>query len=147
MKHKAPLVLMEQVIMILVFALAAALCLQVFALSDRLSRRNEVIDRAVLLCQNTAEALKATGGDLSRAREDAAADLGATRSPEGWYICYGEDWSITCDPSLCAYRLEVQPQPAAVSGLCRAEIRFTDAVTGEALYSLPVAWQEVNGYG
>lgn len=142
MKHKAPLVLMEQVIMILVFALAAALCLQVFALSDRLSRRNEVIDRAVLLCQNTAEALKASGGDLS----GAAADPGATRSPEGWYICYGEDWSITCDPSRCAYRLEVQTQPAAVSGLCRAEIRFTDAVTGEELYSLPVAWQEVNGY-
>lgn len=34
MRSKAPLVLMEQLVMVLVFALAAALCVQVFVLSD-----------------------------------------------------------------------------------------------------------------
>ena len=37
MHSKAPLALMEQIIMLLVFALSAALCLQVFALSGRIS--------------------------------------------------------------------------------------------------------------
>ena len=49
MKSKAPLALMEQIIMVLVFALAAALCLRTFALSDRMSREGELRDGAVLL--------------------------------------------------------------------------------------------------
>ena len=40
MKSKAPLALMEQMVMLLVFALAAALCLQAFVQSDRLSRES-----------------------------------------------------------------------------------------------------------
>ena len=51
----------------LVFALAAALCLQVFVLSDKTSRRNEARDRAVLEAQNTAEELKSLRGDLAQA--------------------------------------------------------------------------------
>ena len=38
MRSKAPLALVEQTLMILVFALAAALCLQAFVRADRLSR-------------------------------------------------------------------------------------------------------------
>ena len=34
MRSKTPLALMEQMVMVLVFALAAALCLQVFVVSD-----------------------------------------------------------------------------------------------------------------
>lgn len=37
-RSKAPLALMEQIIMILVFALASAVCLQAFVYADRLSR-------------------------------------------------------------------------------------------------------------
>ena len=37
MRSKAPLLLMEQMVMLLVFALAAALCLQAFVKSDGLS--------------------------------------------------------------------------------------------------------------
>ena len=59
MKSKAPLVLMEQLVMVLVFALSAAVCLQVFALSGSLSRTCEARDRAAVIAQNAAEALKA----------------------------------------------------------------------------------------
>ena len=54
MRSKAPLALMEQLVMVLVFALAAALCVQVFVLSYQTSRRNEARDRAVLEAQNAA---------------------------------------------------------------------------------------------
>ena len=58
MRSKAPLVLMEQLVMVLVFALAAALCVQVFVLSDQTSRSHEARDRAVVAAQNAAENLK-----------------------------------------------------------------------------------------
>ena len=59
MKNKTSLLLMEQLVMILVFALCAALCLQCFVAADRISGETGLRDDAVLLAQNTAEALKA----------------------------------------------------------------------------------------
>lgn len=58
MKNKASLMLMEQLVMILVFALCAALCLQCFVAADRISEETALRDEAVLLAQNTAESLK-----------------------------------------------------------------------------------------
>lgn len=61
MKHRASLMLMEQLVMILVFALAAALCLGVFAKAEAISRETARKEEAVVLAQNAAELLKHTG--------------------------------------------------------------------------------------
>ena len=68
MRNKAPLAMLEQLVMLLVFALAAALCLQAFALADRLSDRTERFDRAVLEAQRAAETVKHCRGDLQQAQ-------------------------------------------------------------------------------
>lgn len=59
MKSRASLLLMELLVMILVFSVASAVCLQLFAGAENLSRRTGRQDRAVLLAQNVAEQLKA----------------------------------------------------------------------------------------
>lgn len=79
MRSRAPLALMEQLVMALVFALAAAICLRAFALADQMSRRNETRDRAVVAVQNAAELLKQTHGSC--------------RPKEA-----GEDWTLTVIP-------------------------------------------------
>lgn len=61
MKSKATLFLMEQLVMVLVFALAAALCLGVFARADEMAEQITKRDEAVNLACNAAELLKATG--------------------------------------------------------------------------------------
>ena len=58
MKRRASLALMEQLIMVLVFALAAALCLLVFAKAQTLADNTTRRDEAVLIARNTAELLK-----------------------------------------------------------------------------------------
>ena len=58
MKSKAPLVLMEQLIMVLVFALAAALCLQTFVLSEQISKKTKAGNRATIEAQNVAESME-----------------------------------------------------------------------------------------
>ena len=82
MKSKAPLPFMEQVIMILVFAITAALCLKGFAAANTLSLQQERKNAAVILAQNAAETLKATGGDYEALanvdRDDDALTLKAT---------------------------------------------------------------------
>ena len=81
MKNKTSLLLMEQLVMILVFALAAALCLQAFAQAKVISEETARYDQAVTLARNAAELLKATGGDLQtvQALEERGFSLSVTR--------------------------------------------------------------------
>ena len=101
MRSRAPLALMEQLVMILVFALAAALCLQVFVFADRISARNEETDRAVLVCQNAAETLKAGGpsaGGTSAALE--AAGLTPLSQPPFDGFCHWVEQAVERDAVL-----------------------------------------------
>lgn len=92
MRSRAPLALMEQTVMVLIFALAAALCLRAFALADGISRQVEATDRAVLWAESAADTLKAREGDLSR----AAAELGGrVGTGQRWTILLDENWQET----------------------------------------------------
>ncbi|MDY3985979.1 hypothetical protein [Dysosmobacter sp.] len=138
MRSKAPLALMEQLVMVLVFALAAALCVQVFVLSDRTSRRNGARDRAVLAAQNAAEELKSVHGDFA-----LAADLyGGTWNGQLWGRSYDESWGRDGD----AYHVLVIPADSGEALLGSAEVTVYTA-EGDVLVSLPVAWQEVADHG
>lgn len=122
MKNKATLFLMEQLVMVLVFALAAALCLQCFAASAGISRNTAQYDRAVQLAQSCAEVLKACRGDL----ETAAEILGGS----------AEGNTLTVHAEGCI--LEAMLTGSGLPGLGQAEIRVdTDR------YTLTVCWQEV----
>ena len=129
MRSKAPLVLMEQLIMVLVFAIAAALCLRVFAGSGNLSKQYEMTDRAVLEAQAVAESLKHS----------------KTEPSDGQLIVsYDENWLPTSDAA--AYYLHITCSRPN-SYLVQANISVCTA-DGKELFALPVAWQtepEVSG--
>ena len=67
MKRNASLALIEQVIMLLILILAAALCLRAFSWSDKQSLYYKDRDRAMVEVQSAAEVLKAYRGDFSAA--------------------------------------------------------------------------------
>ena len=132
MKSKAPLLLMEQMVMLLVFALAAALCLQAFALSDRLSRRSEARDKGVILSQTAAEVIRHQGGTAETALEKAAASLGGTYDPAA------PELSLKGEGPL---RVIAKPVPTGVPGLAKASLQVE--WEGEVLFEMETAWQEV----
>ena len=138
MRSKAPLALMEQLVMVLVFALAAALCVQVFVLSDRTSRRNEARDRAVLAAQNAAEEVKSVRGDCA-----LGADVyGGTWNGQLWGRSYDAYWARDGDD----YHVLVTPADSGDALLGAAEVAVYTA-EGDLLFTLPVAWQEVADHG
>ena len=125
MKNRASLVLMEQLVTVLVFALAAALCLGVFVRADGISRETEYRDEAVLLAQNAAEAAKHCAGDPVRIAEL----LGGTVTEEGLQAVSGD------------YVTDIEFLTSEVSGLGLARIRVLRQE--EVLFELRTGWQEV----
>ena len=139
MKNKAPLTMMEQVIMLLVFALAAALCLQAFTAASQTSKHYAARDRAATQAQSAAEALKATGGDY-----DAAASLLDGFLMDGTLLVYyDENWQLTDAPEI-AYVVTVPPADSSQAYLSQTTVTVSDADL-EPLFSLPVSWQTGGG--
>ncbi|MDE6259260.1 MAG: hypothetical protein K2M42_00090 [Oscillospiraceae bacterium] len=147
MKSKAPLAMMEQIVMLLVFALAAALCLQAFVKSDQMSKRSEARDHAAVLCQNVAETIQ-HDGDIEAALtrlhgEVYAEDDGVYRS------FYDGDWNYVRSIPGCGtgapetvYRLEVWPVDSGVVGLGRARVEAVSIEDNTSVFSLEITWQE-----
>ncbi len=140
-RGKTPLLLMEQLVMLLVFALAAALCLRAFVFSDRLSRQLEARDRAAELIQSVAETLRHTDGDFPRAAELLGAQHGDENS---LMIDFGSDWAPAGE--TMRYTLGASRQDSGVPGLGRAQVWARDEETGQELLRLDIAWQEVSGH-
>ena len=136
MRSKTPLALMEQVIMVLVFALAAALCMRAFVLSDSISRACEERDRALPALQTVAEILKLCRGDLSRTEDTAENVLSnvdvVTERTEVWESIDGDALRIGIVPVESGSALMGCADLVAVNG------------KGETVLTLTVAWQEVD---
>lgn len=126
MRSKAPLVLMEQVCMLLVLAVAAVVCLQAFVWSDMTSRHCQKQDQALILAQNAAELLKHTGDP-----ETAALGLGGKAEEDLWIV--------PCDDGKTLRIIPAEGGPVLL-GMATVEV-----LEGETcLASLEVAWQEVD---
>lgn len=136
MKNKAPLALMEQLVMLVVFALAAALCLQIFVFSGDLSRYSRARSQGVTVAQNAAEILKYNKGDL----EACARQYGGSKTENGWQMGFDQSWQETSEEET-AYLLRVTPVEEAEPLLGTAEVTVSRA-DGNVLVQLTVSWQE-----
>lgn len=156
-RSRAPLTLMEQLVMLAVFALAAAICLQTFVKADNLSREMEAADRAAALCQTAAESVRRTGSPqagLMDRRVSGGNGPAVSRGKDGvWTVRYDADWTPIDGASAgenagaeTAYRLTVTPLDHGMPGLGRAVVAV-EAEDGETLFRLETAWQEVSGDG
>ena len=144
MKSKAPLTLIEQAIMLLVFALAAVLCLRAFVWADGASKEIADENQALLAAQNAAEVLKSCGGDMAYAQTAAAEVLGGTVEQGLWYIFYDKNWNVAADWSDAAFVLNAQGVPTEAENLWKAQIRVDTCGDRETtLCTLSVAWQGV----
>ena len=115
MRSKASLFLMEQLVMLLVFALAAALCLSVFVRANEISSQTAKRDEAVRIAQNAAEILKNS--------QDPALAQKCARSS--------------------GFELRIAEEASGIAGLQQAKIAVF--YENSEMFSLQVGWQEVGG--
>ncbi len=124
MKTKAPLAVIEILFMLLVFAVAAAICLKTFAVADRISEESRRLDFAVTEVQNAAEVMKGCSGDFAA----AARILGGVWDGETLRLVR-EEYTVSVVPNIGDNRT----QRAHITAISTA---------GVTLFSVEVAWQE-----
>lgn len=138
-KSKSTLALMEQVIMILVFAFTAAFCVQAFVKAELLSRELGKRDRAVNICQTVAETVKALQGDM----ELAALSLNGSVRGNGLVLFFDDNWENAAEENavymLQLYYIEETPY------LALGEVTVSSG-EGEEIFSLPISWQKEVAY-
>lgn len=124
-RSKAPLALMEQIIMILVFALTAAVCLQAFVYSNNLSEEGDKENLAASHAQEVVETCKMYSGDLDQVQ----LKLSGERTEHGLRVFYEEDHMTVF--------LEITEQD---DWLARAKVSVRDEKDKE-IFSVDTAWQ------
>lgn len=95
---KAKLFLIELIIIILFFAFAAGVCMNMFTAAKRISINSTEMTRASMAAQSAAEAIKSGGEDGLRA-------LDAQMKDGNYEVHYDENWDIV--PTDGVYQLDI----------------------------------------
>jgi hypothetical protein len=141
------LFLIELLFGLMIFALASAICLEIFVGSHQISNKSSEINHAVVRAQNGAECFKAAHGDLG---ETSALLKGyLLENGDTVYKYFDSDWNhvlgiqrnsdgiaTNADYILKVTRLSQQ------AGYIDGEVVVVD-VSGNLIFSLPVAAWEV----
>ena len=145
MKNKTSLSLMELLLMVLVFLLAAALCVKVFVYSRLRSADDELSAMAERKAQYAAEMIKAADGDLARAAKMIDVDnlKCAAYYPEALEMYFDENWEPHSAFSAIHFTYRLVAEKKTEGYLGTADIVVTD-VEGKELYRLSASWQEAD---
>ena len=136
MNRKSVLHLMELLIMVLVFAIAASVCVQCFAYAHRLSKEQEKKTAAILMVQNAAELLKGASGDFSAIESQ----LGGSGTEQVWQVPMDQNWDAVPKLEQATYLLLIEKTSATAPYLGMASMQLQ--CRGETLVEITVAWQE-----
>jgi hypothetical protein len=112
--------MMEQLVVILIFAICAAVCVSIFVESYLTEHRTLEMKNAILIAGSGAESYKASGGSVTQEE-----------------IFYDDKWD-PCDESRASYVLRIKRLDDPDLLLLPAEITVS-RTDGEELFVLPVA--------
>ena len=144
-RSKSGLFLMELIIAICFFAVASAVCVQLFAISHTLSRRSSGMQMAVQLAAGTAEGFKILGDDVNALAElmGGTTFYGDDGNVLGFVAWFDEDWhlvetfmvdeTLLYDRDGSRYELTAEFEFGRISTV---NISVTDALRDELLHTL-----------
>jgi len=131
--------LIELLIAILVFAVASAICVNIFVTAHFIAEDSSELNRAVITAQNGAETFKAAGGNL----EETAALLNTDIRNEAASVdlFYNSNWEAT-GQNEAKYIMTIKRLSRQV-GCINGEVTIM-VQNGDELFRLPVSVLEVS---
>lgn len=137
-RSRSTLFLIEQLIVIAVFALCAAACVTILTDAYFTANRSRDVSNALLAAESSAEAFKAASGDLGT----VAHLMGGVQENVGGAaavaVYFDKQWQV-CGESLANYRLHLVtggPERSAI--LTSGDISVVNLLTDEELVAFSV---------
>ena len=148
MKNRTLLSLIEMLLMVMVFAVASAICLRAFVRADRISRDGSVKAEAALLADSYGALFKEVRGDAGEAAERHGGTLLKESDGPVWMVCFDREWNPVPETEA-VYILRAKQAEGAASGGAAQESGYLGEGTvtvvradGEELFAIPVCWQK-----
>lgn len=135
-RSRSTLFLIEQLIVIAVFAVCAAACTKILTSAYFSTKDSRDLSNAIHAAESCAESFKATGGDFA----ETAKILGGSSSAGGSsaaVIYYNERW-LSCNENEALYKLRLNETMVDDEYLSEATLSI-EKITGEVIISFPVA--------
>ena len=141
-RSRSTLFLIEQLIVIAVFAICAVACVSILATAYFYAGDSNAAGHALIAAESGAEIFKATGGDFG-----AVADMlgGVADSSGSVVVYYDKSWQV-CGIADARYFLNfmgVAPDASPGSNLITGKL-VVAKITGEELIAFPVATRAAN---
>ncbi|MCL2391499.1 MAG: hypothetical protein FWC66_02675 [Oscillospiraceae bacterium] len=139
-RSKSTLFLIEQLIVIAVFAICAAACISILANAFFLARDSRDVSNALLVAERVAESFKAFAGDFEKTAEMS----GGTRAvledgSEVVLVFINEQWQVSDEADAHFFLKLSGDYDFALSNLLSSELSVVRMATGESLVAFPVA--------
>lgn len=135
-RSRSTLFLIEQLIVIAIFAICAAACVSILTVSFISARNSSNLSEAILSAENAAESFKAVSGDIDR----AASILGGARvsgSTDKLIVYYNERWQVACESDARFVLRMVRENDNSPQTLISMRLSV-EKITGEEILSFPV---------
>ena len=152
--RKTGLFLMELIIAILFFSLAAAICIQLFVKSHMISERSIALNHSILLAQNTAEIFYATNGNpekmasLLGCRESSDTAAVADSDNASTLTLFYTDKFDRLDPApaaSAAFQQTISLYADSDPALITCHVVISEPSSGAVIYSLDTTVFQRNG--
>ena len=132
------LFLLECILALLFFSLAAAVCAQLFGKAFSLQQETKDLDRGTLLAQSAAEAFRSCGGDL----EDTAALLHTSPQGESLSVWYAEDGEPASPEGTYLLRLDRREENGVAYAAVTVSREDRTVASLETAFALPLSGEE-----
>jgi predicted small secreted protein len=129
---------MEQLVVIFVFAVCAAVCISIFVESYLIGKGSLELNNAIRIAGNGAESYISAGGDTT----NTARFLGAVNSVyQGDLVVYYDEHWLPCLQEEAHYVLRITNTGNPAPSLITADVTVS-RINGEVLYEIAIAVRE-----
>ena len=138
-RSRSTLFLMEQLIVVAIFAISAAACVRILAASYFTATESNDLSNAIHAAESAAESYKAVMGDINKTAEILNGNAVSIEGRDAVIVYYDKDWRVSghSDANF-ALRLVESSSANKPAGLMSGELTV-EKLTGEEIIAFPVA--------
>ena len=138
-RSKSTLFLMEQLIVVAVFAICAAACVRILTASYFMATEARDVSNAIRAAESGAECYKAISGDVAKVAEIMGGSTASLDGASAAIVYYDEEWRV-CGEDYAAFKLcLVGGNPEAGSGAALPGELSVEKLSGEVIIAFAIA--------